>query len=185
MNWLSKHSGKIDCAKRSITLTNSGGILVEYQLEGNIEGPSDGIVNQLSLTIGEVPVVREYLDVFLEDLPGLPLDRDIDFAIELVPGTSPIAKKPYHMPTNELTKLKKKVEELEEKGYIRPSTSPLGVPVLFVKKKDGTMCMCVDYHALNEVTIMNKYPLPRIEDLFDQLKGATVFSKIDLRSGYH
>ena len=89
------------------------------------------------------------------------------------------------MPANELAEMKKQIEELLEKGYVRPSTSPWGAPVLFVKKKDGTMRMCVDYRALNEVTIKNKYPLPRIDDLFDQLKGASVFSKVDLRSGYH
>ena len=130
-------------------------------------------------------MVREYPDVFPDDLPGLPPDREIEFAIELVPGTAPIAKRPYRMPANELVELKRQVEDLEGKGYIRPSSSPWGAPVLFVKKKDGTMRMCVDYRALNEVTIKNKYPLPRIEDLFDQLKGASVFSKIDLRSGYH
>ena len=123
--------------------------------------------------------------LFPEELPGLPPDREIEFAIELVPGTAPIAKRPYRMPANELAEMKKQIQELEEKGYVRPSTSPWGAPVLFVKKKDGSMRMCVDYRSLNEVTIKNKYPLPRIDDLFDQLKGATVFSKIDLRSGYH
>ena len=185
MNWLSKHQGMISCAKKSITLVNPDGIFVEYQSEGAIEAPIEVMVNELSLTVEEVSVVKEYPDVFPEELPGLPPDRDIEFAIELVPGTTPIAKKPYRMPANELSELKKQVEELEEKGYIRPSTSPWGAPVLFVKKKDGTMRMCVDYRALNDVTIKNKYPLPRIEDLFDQLKGAAIFSKIDLRSGYH
>ena len=112
-------------------------------------------------------------------------DREIEFSIELVPGTTPIAKRPYRMPTNELAKMKKQIQELEQKGYVRPSTSPWGAPVLFVKKKDGSLRMCVDYRALNEATIKNKYPLPCIEDLFDQLKGAAVFSKIDLRSAYH
>ena len=89
------------------------------------------------------------------------------------------------MPANDLVEMKKQIEELLEKGYVRPSSSPWGAPVLFVKKKDGSMRMCIDYRALNEVTIKNKYPLPRIDDLFDQMKGAGVFSKIDLRSGYH
>jgi hypothetical protein len=130
-------------------------------------------------------VVHEYLDVFPVELLGMPPDRDIEFVIDLVPGTSPIAKGPYRMAASELAELKKQLEELQQSGFIRPNSSPWGAPVLFVKKKDRSMRMCVDYHALNEVTIKNKYPLPRIDDLFDQLKGAKYFSKIDLRSGYH
>ena len=114
----------------------------------------------------------------------MPPDRDIEFVIDLVPGTSPIAKRPYRMAASELVELKKQLEELQRIGFIRPSSSPWGAPVLFVKKKDGIMRLCVDYRALNEVTIKNKYPLPRIDDLFDQLKGTKYFSKIDLRSGY-
>jgi hypothetical protein len=133
----------------------------------------------------EVSVVQEYLDVFPEELNSLPPDREIEFIIELLPGTVPISKRPYRMPINELEELKKQIAELQEKGFIRPSSSPWGAPVLFVKKKDGSLRMCVNYRALNEVTIKNKYPLPRIDDLFDQLKGASVFFKIDLRSGYH
>jgi hypothetical protein len=112
-------------------------------------------------------------------------DPDIEFLIELLPGTPPISKRPYRMPVNELVELKQQIAELQAKGFIRPSSSPWGAPILFVEKKDGTQRMCVYYRSLNEVTIKNKYPLPRIEDLFDQMKGASVFSKIDLRSGYH
>jgi hypothetical protein len=115
----------------------------------------------------------------------MPPDRDIEFLIELLPGTPPISKRPYRMPINELVELKKQIAELQVKGFIRPSSSSWGAPVLFVEKKDGTQRICVDYRSLNEVTIKNKYPLPRIEDLFDQMKGASVFSKIDLRAGYH
>jgi hypothetical protein len=125
-----------------------------------------------------VLVVNEYPDVFPEELPGMAPDRDIEFVIDLIPGTSPIAKRPYRMAASELTELKKQLEELQWIGFIRPSSSPWGAPVLFVKKKDGSMRLCVDYRALNEVTIKNKY------DLFDQLKKAKYFSKIDLRSGY-
>jgi hypothetical protein len=132
-----------------------------------------------------VPIVNEYPDVFPEELPGMPPDREIEFSIELAPGTAPIAKRPYRMAANELAEIKKQIEELQNKGYVRPSSSPWGAPVLLVKKKDGSERMVIDYRALNEVTIKNKYPLPRIDDLFDQLKGARVFSKIDLRSGYH
>ena len=130
-------------------------------------------------------MVQDYPDVFLKELSGMPPDRDIEFLIELLPRTPPISKRPYRMPVNELVELKKQIVELQAKGFIRPSSSPWGAPVLFVEKKDGTQRMCVDYRSLNEVTIKNKYPLPRIEDLFDQMKGASVFSKIDLRSGYH
>jgi hypothetical protein len=130
-------------------------------------------------------VVQDYPDVFLEELPGMPPDHDIEFLIELLPGTPPISKRPYRMLVNELVELKKQIAELRPKGFIWPSSSPWGAPVLFVEKKDGTQWMCVDYRSLNEVTIKNKYPLPRIVDLFDQMKGASVFSKIDLRSGYH
>jgi hypothetical protein len=112
-------------------------------------------------------------------------DRNIEFIIELLPGTSPISKRPYGMPINEQAELKKQIAELQSKGFICPSSSPWGAPVLFIEKKDGTQQMCMDYHSLNEVTIKNKYPLPQIEDLFEQMKGASVYSKIDLRSSYH
>jgi hypothetical protein len=115
----------------------------------------------------------------------MPPDRDIEFVIDLVPGTGPIAKRPYRMTADELAELKKQLQELMDKGFIRPSASPWGSPVLFVKKKDGSMRMCVDYRSLNVVTIKNKYPLPCIDDLLDQLQKAKYFSKIDLRSGYH
>jgi hypothetical protein len=115
----------------------------------------------------------------------MPPDRDIEFVIELQPGTASISKRPYRMPPTELAKLKNQLQELLDKGYIHPSSSPWGSPALFVKKKDGSLRMCVDYRPLNVVTIKNNYPLPRIDVLFDQLAGAKVFSKIDLRSGYH
>jgi hypothetical protein len=119
--------------------------------------------------VHDVPVVRDYPDVFPEELPGMPPDRDVEFIIDLLPGTGPIAKRPYRMSVDELAELKKQLEELISKGYIRPSASPWGSPVLFVKKKDGSMRMCIDYRNLNAVTIKNKYPLPRIDDLLDQL----------------
>jgi hypothetical protein len=136
-------------------------------------------------SIEDVPVVQEYPDVFPEELPGMAPDRDIEFVIDLNPGTSPIAKRPYRMAAPELAELKKQLRELQQSGFIRPSSSPWGAPVLFVEKKDKSLRMCADYRLLNEVTIKNKYPLPRIDDLFEQLKGAKYFSKVDLRSGYH
>ncbi|CAL2257385.1 unnamed protein product [Prunus armeniaca] len=137
------------------------------------------------LKLEDVPVVQEFSDVFPEDLPGPPPHRQIEFTVELVPGTNPISQAPYRMAPAELRELKTQLQELVDKGFIRPSFSPWGAPMLFVKKKDGTMRLCIDYRQLNKVTVRNKYPLPRIDDLFDQLKGAKVFSKIDLRSGYH
>jgi hypothetical protein len=130
--------------------------------------------------ISDVPVVCEFEDVFPEELSGLPPDRDVEFVINLVPGTAPIAQSPYRMADVELKLLKAELDSLLEKGFIRPSASPWGSPALFVLKKDGTQRLCVDYHALNAVTIKNKYLLPRIDDLMDQLRQAKFFSKIDL-----
>ncbi|KAG8503637.1 hypothetical protein CXB51_001568 [Gossypium anomalum] len=132
------------------------------------------------LKIESVPVVCEYPDVFPKEFLGLPLIREVEFTIGLVPGTSPIS-----IAQIELKELKTQLQELTDKGFVSPSFSPWGAPVLFVKKKDGSMRFCIDYRQLNKVTIKNKYPLPRIDDLFDQLKGATMFSKIDLRSNYY
>ncbi|KAK8948495.1 hypothetical protein KSP39_PZI006255 [Platanthera zijinensis] len=133
----------------------------------------------------EIPIVCGFTDVFPDDIPGIPPERDVEFVIDLEPGTRPIAKVPYRMAPRELEELRIQLDELLAKGFIRQSSSPWGAPVLFVKKKDGSMRLCIDYRELNKVTIKNRYPLPRIDDLFDQLRGSTVFSKIDLRSGYH
>jgi hypothetical protein len=122
---------------------------------------------------------------FQKELPRKPPDREVEFVIDLLPETAPISKRLYRMSIEELKELKKQLTELQEVVYIRPSSSPWGAPVLFVQKKDGSQRMCVDYRSLNDVTIKNKYPLPRIEDLFDQMRGARIFSKIDLRSRYH
>ena len=138
-----------------------------------------------TLEIGEIRVVCEFEDVFPSEIPGLPPPRAVDLTIDLVPGTSPISKAPYRMAPRETVEFKVQLQELLDMGYIRPSVSPWGAPVLFVKKKDGTFRLCVDYRELNRATVKNKYLLPRIDDLFDQLRGASVFSKIDLRSGYH
>jgi hypothetical protein len=123
--------------------------------------------------------------VFPEELPGMPPHREIEFVIDLAPGTTPITKRPYRMVATELAELKKQLNELEQKVYIKSSSSPWRAPILLVKKKDGIMRLCVDYRALNEVTVKNKYPLPWIDGLFDQLKGAKYFSKIDMRLGYY
>jgi hypothetical protein len=184
MDWLSKHKALIDCTKKSVKLTTPEGKEMEFVAEPGVTAKgvtNHAKVNQLDASEGsEVPVVNEFPDVFPEELPGMPPDRDIEFVIELKPGTTPIYKTPYRMATLELAKLKERIKELLEKGFIRPSSSPWGAPVIFVPKKDGTQRLCMDYRALNKVTVKNKYPLPRIDDLFDQLCGACVFSKIDL-----
>ena len=130
-------------------------------------------------------VVCEYEDVFSDELPGLPPQRVVDFSIELHPGTSPISMTPHRMTPVELQELRFQLQELLDKGFIRPSTSPWGAPVLFAKKKDKTLRLCIDYRQLNRVTVKNRYLLRRIDDLFDQLRGARVYSKIDFRTGYH
>ncbi|GJY73837.1 putative reverse transcriptase domain-containing protein [Tanacetum coccineum] len=133
----------------------------------------------------DIPVVREFPEVFPEDLPGLPPVRQVEFQIDLIPGAAPVARAPYRLAPSEMQELSNQLQELADRGFIRPSTSPWGAPVLFVKKKDGSFRMCIDYQELNKLTVKNRYPLPRIDDLFDQLQGSSVYSKIDLRSGYH
>ncbi|WVZ79890.1 hypothetical protein U9M48_027415 [Paspalum notatum var. saurae] len=182
MDWLSKYNGVIDCAKKRVSVRGPGGKIVEYQAVSS--NAPEANLNQIN-AVAAIKVVNELPDVFPEELLGMPPDREIEFVIDLIPGTAPIYKRPYRMDANQLAELKEQIQELLDKGYIRPSTSPWGAPVIFVPKKDGTQRMCIDYRALNDVTVKNKYPLPRIDDLFDQLKGASVFSKIDLRSGYH
>lgn len=205
MDWLKDHRAVFHCRDEKVTLRNQKGKRVSYsnskskpgvkivsamkmlkmRLKGNevflckVTEVSEGV------KLEDIPVVRDYPDVFPEELPGIPPERDVEFGIDVIPGTAPISKAPFRMAPSEMQELKTQLQELVEKGFIRPSVSPWGAPVLFVKKKDGSMRLCIDYRELNKVTIKNKYPLPRIEDLFDQLKGAGVFSKIDLRSGYH
>ena len=163
MDWLAKYDAVIQCAKRSVILTSSSGERFEFM--ATLLAVADCTVNQLQgNSIEDIRVVCEYPDVFPDDLPGMPPERDIEFIVDLLPGTAPIAKRPYRMSVGELEELKAQLKELLDKKFIRPSSSPWGAPVIFVEKKDGTQRMCVDYRSLNEVTIKNKYPLPRIED---------------------
>ncbi|KAL0554375.1 hypothetical protein IC582_008294 [Cucumis melo] len=206
MDWLSANHASIDCFRKEVVFNPPSGTSFKFKGAGIVCMPkvisamkaskllSQGTWNilasvvdtrELEVSLSSEPVVREYPDVFPDELPGLPPPKEIDFAIELEPGTAPISRAPYRMAPAELKELKVQLQELLDKGFIRPSVSPWGAPVLFVKKKDGSMRLCIDYRELNKVTVKNHYPLPRIDDLFDQLQGATVFSKIDLRSGYH
>ncbi|KAC9449874.1 hypothetical protein E3N88_45822 [Mikania micrantha] len=206
MDWLSKNRAEVICFEKVIRLLLSNGeVLV---IHGELKKPPLKMINVMKAQkflrkgysaflasivdtkaekskIEEIPIVREYSEVFPEDLPGLPPVRQIEFRIDLVPGAAPIAKAPYRLAPSEMQELSNQLQDLLDKGFIRPSFSPWGAPVLFVKKKDGSMRMCIDYRELNKLTIKNRYPLPRIDDLFDQLRGSSFYSKIDLRSGYH
>nr|GEU50794.1 putative reverse transcriptase domain-containing protein [Tanacetum cinerariifolium] len=133
----------------------------------------------------DIPIVRDFPEVFPEDLPGLPLTRQVKFQIDLIPSAAPVVRAPYRLAPSKMKELSDQLKELSDKGFIRPSSSPWGIPVLFVKKKDGSFRMCINYRELNKLTMMNRYPLLRINDLFDQLQGSSFYSKIDLRSVYH
>jgi hypothetical protein len=183
-NWMTEHGVLLDISSRVIEINSphQEAIILYLPQQEYLHSCTYAITD---VKVKDIPIVCEYPDVFPDDLPGMPPDRDIEFIIELQPGTAPISKRPYRMPPNELAELKIQLQDLLDKGFIRPSASPWGCPALFVKKKDNSLRLCVDYRPLNAVTIKNKYPLPRIDILFDQLAGAKVFSKIDLRSGYH
>jgi hypothetical protein len=184
MDWLSKYDRVIQCARKAVRLIKKDRAIVEFV--AMLQSYQGSMLNQTkAIALEDIRVVQEYPDVFPEELSGMPPDRDIEFLIELLPRTPPISKRPYRMPVNELVELKKQITELQAKGFIQPSSSPWGAPVLFLEKKDGTQWMCIEYRSLNEVTIKNKYRLSIIEDLFDQMKGAGVFLRIDLRSVYH
>jgi hypothetical protein len=185
MSWLRKAKAIITCGRGTVELTSPKGEIFQVQIAVTTSSKRAMIIIAEEFVGDNIRVVRDFLDVFPEELPGMPPDREVEFVINLLPGTAPISKRPYRMSVEELKELKKQLTELQEAGYIRPSSSPWGAPVLFVQKKDGSQRMCVVYRSLNDVTMKNKYPLPRIEDLFDQMRGARVFSKIDLRSGYH
>jgi hypothetical protein len=183
-NWITRHQVVLDIASRIVEIKSP--ICGSFTLFlPNQDSTRSCAFAMIELPLKKILVVCEYADVFPDELPGMPPDRYIEFAIELQPGTSPISKRPYRMPPAELAELKKQLQELLDKGFICPSTSPWGCPALFVKKKDESLRLCIDYLPLNAVTIKNKYPLSRIDVLFDQLVGAKVFSKIDLSSGYH
>jgi hypothetical protein len=183
MDWITAHKGVISTSPRLVTLVHPGGMRVTFEPMKSRDIPA--VYSLHTKAISDVPVVCEYEDVFPEDLSRLPPDRDVEFVINLVQGTTPIAQSLYRMVEVELKLLKEELDSLLKKGFIRPSASPWGSPALFVPKKDGTQRLCIDYRALNAVTIKNKYPLPRINDLMDQLRQAKYFGKIDLRSGYH
>ncbi|GJS54851.1 putative reverse transcriptase domain-containing protein [Tanacetum coccineum] len=205
MDWLSKYHAKILCDEKVVHIPINGETLI---IRGDQSKTRLNLIsciktkryisrgcqvfmiqvmenNSDEKRLEDILVVKEFLDVFPEDLPGLPPVRQVEFQIDLIPGAAPVARTPYRLAPSEMQELSNQLQELADRGFIRPSTSPWGAPVLFVKKKDGSFRMCIDYRELNKLTIKNRYPLPRIDDLFDQLQGLSVYSKIDLRSGYH
>nr|GEX11032.1 putative reverse transcriptase domain-containing protein [Tanacetum cinerariifolium] len=185
MDWLKKYHGVIICDEivrvpfgREITRILSKGcdVFLEHITTKEAKDKSE------EKRLKDVPVVRDFPEVFPEDLSGIPPAQQVEFQIDLVPGAAPVARAPYRLAPSEMKELAEKLQELSDKGFIRPSSSPWGALVLFVKKKDGSFRMCIDYRELNKLTVN---PLPRINDLFDQLQGSSVYSKVDLRSGYH
>ena len=195
MDWLSKHRAIVDCGQKTIVFRCFD------QSEVIVQGIRSGAISNVIFTmqvrrlmrkgyetflalildskrgqvdVEKIPAVREFPDVFLEELPGIPFDREVDLSIKTIPRTAPMSRAPYRMDPMELKELKSQLQELMDKGFIRHSVSPWDAPVLFVKKKDGTLRMCIDYQKINKVTMKNRYPLLRIEDLFYQLEGASV-----------
>nr|GEX72078.1 putative reverse transcriptase domain-containing protein [Tanacetum cinerariifolium] len=205
MYWLSKNRAKILCDEKVVYIPIDGETLI---IQGDRSKTRLNLISCIKIEkyisrgcqifmikvvekksdekrLEDIPVVKEFPDIFPEDLPGLLPVCQVEFQINLIQGTTPVARAPYRLAPSEMQKLSNQLQELIDRGFIRPSTSPWGAPVLFVKKKDGTFRMCIDYRELNKLTIKNRYPLPRIDDLFDQLQGSSIYSKIDLRSGYH
>ncbi|GJV67446.1 putative reverse transcriptase domain-containing protein [Tanacetum coccineum] len=179
MDWLTKYQAVIVCAEKIKYMQKGFPIFLAHVTAKEVEDKSE------KKRLEDVPIVKDLPYVFPEDFSGLPSTRQVEFQIDLVPGAAPIARAPYRLAPSKMKELSEQLKELSDKGFIRPSSSPWGAPVLFVKKKDGSFRMCIDYQELNKLTVKNRYPLPRIDDLFDQLRGSSVYSKIDLRSGYH
>ncbi|GKA98990.1 putative reverse transcriptase domain-containing protein [Tanacetum coccineum] len=208
MDWLTKYHGVIICDEKIVRVPFGREMLI-FQGNGNNQR-EESRLNIISCTkaqeylskgcdvflahittkeakdksegkrLEDVPIVRDFPEVFPEDLPGIPPARQVEFQIDLVPGAALVARAPYRLAPSKMKELAEQLQELSDKGFIRPNSSPWGAPVLFVKKKDGSFRMCIDYRELNKLTVKNRYPLPRIDDLFDQLQGSSVYSKIDL-----
>ncbi|GJZ97362.1 putative reverse transcriptase domain-containing protein [Tanacetum coccineum] len=213
MDWLTKYHGVIICDEKIVRVPFGREMLI-FQGNGNNQR-EESRLNIISCTkaqeylskgcdvflahittkeakdksegkrLKDMPIVKDFPEVYPEDLSGIPPARQVEFQIDLVPDAAPVARAPYRLAPSEMKELAEQLQELSNKGFIRPSSSPWGAPVLFVKKKDKSFRMCIDYHELNKLTVKNRYPLPRIDDLFDQLQGSSVYSKIDLRPGYH
>ncbi|GJR38349.1 putative reverse transcriptase domain-containing protein [Tanacetum coccineum] len=187
MDWLAKYHAVIVCDEKLVRVPFGDKTLIFHGdgRNGHEVTMKEAEDKSKEKQLEEVPIVQDFPEVFPEDLPGIPPTRQVEFQIDLIPGAAPVARAPYRLAPSEMKELSDQLKELSDKGFIRPSSSPWGAPVLFVKKKDGSFRMCIDYRELNKLTVKNRYPLPRIDDLFDQLQGSSIYSKIDLRSGYH
>ncbi|GJZ37013.1 putative reverse transcriptase domain-containing protein [Tanacetum coccineum] len=212
MDWMAEHRAKVVCYEKYIRVPYGNDMLIiqgersrvknksrlevisSIRMQGYIEKGCQVFLVQMmkkeeteasEKRIVDVHVVRDFSEVFPKDLPGLPLTRQVEFHIELIPGAAPVARTPYRLALVEMKELAEQLKELSDKGFIRPSSSMWGAPIMFVKKKDGSFRMCIDYRELNKLTVKNRYPLPRIDDIFDQLQGSNIYLKINLRSGYH
>ena len=202
MDWLSRHRATLDFYKKQVRLVQLeepgmifrgirreispsliNAMITWEMLRKGCQGYLAFMVDrrQEGTRLEDIPIVKEFPDVFPDDISGLPSDREIEFVFELVPGTEPISIPPYRLVPVELKELNEQLEELLSKGFIRPSTSPCGAIVLFLKKKYGSLRLCIDYRQLNRATIHNQYSLPLIDELFDQLHGSRVYSKTYLR----
>jgi hypothetical protein len=184
MSWMKEYKAVLDIAACTVHLGSSAHGSVSLRLPSPTSIDS-ALHHTTAQNLEDIPVARELSNIFLEDLPGMPLDRDVEFVIELQPSMTRISRRPYKMTPKEFAELKVQLNELLDKGYIHPCSSPWGCPALFVKNKGQSLKLCVDYRPLHVITIKNKYPLPRIDILFDQLAGAKVFSMVNLCSGYH
>ncbi|GKC05303.1 putative reverse transcriptase domain-containing protein, partial [Tanacetum coccineum] len=213
MDWLAKYHAVIDCAEKIVRIPWENKTLIvhgnessrgskthlniisctkiqKYMLKGHhvflahvtTKGTEDKSEEK---RLEDIPIARDFPEVFPKDLPDLPPTQQVEFQIDLIPGVAPVVRAPYRLAPSEMKELSEQLQELSDKGFIRPSSSPWGAPVLSVKKKDGSFRMCIDYQELNKLMVKNCYPLPRIDDLFYQLQRSNVYSKIDLRSGYH
>nr|GEU37690.1 putative reverse transcriptase domain-containing protein [Tanacetum cinerariifolium] len=204
MDWLSKYNARITCDEKVVHFPiNDETLIIQgdqsktrdliscIKTERYISRGCQVFIAQVMETksdekrLENIPVVKEFPEVFPEDLPGLPPVHQVKFQIDLIPGATPVARSPYRLAHSKMQELSDQLQELADQGFIRPSSSPWGAHVLFVKKKDGSFKMCIDYRELNKLTVKNRYPLPKIDDLFDQLQGLSIYSKIDLRSSYH
>ena len=206
MDWLDQHHAILDCRNKAFTCLDEEGNrktiqgipraiaireISAMQLKKCYRKSCELFVDHVEevakdevSNIEDHAVLKDFEYVF-QEVPGLPPKRDIDFSVNLMAGATLVSKAPYRMSTLELKELQMQLEEIMKKGYICSSVSPCGAPIFFVKKRNGTLSLCIDFRQLHKVSVKNKYPLPRIADFFDQLKDANIFSKIDLRSGYH
>ncbi|GJZ01807.1 putative reverse transcriptase domain-containing protein [Tanacetum coccineum] len=187
IDWLAKYHAVIVCDEKLVRIPFGNEILIVrgcHVFLAHVTTKKTGDKSE-EKRLEDVPIVRDFPEVFHEDLPGIPPTRQVEFRIDLILGAAPVARAPYRLASSEMKELSEQLQALSNKGFIRPSSSPWGAPVLFVKKNDGSFLMCIDYRELNKLSVKNRYPLPRIDDLLDQLQGSSVYSKIDLRSGYH